>query len=407
MSDTLTVRLRENGQTIAESPPFAVAKAGTSVTPVDTGRREMVITAYQRAFGRDPGSAELAYWVGVPASDRRVVSLEALIANNRSWLATHPGEQKDTIVRVYQTIYQRKPPAGEISSWEGRITRTQMIYSEMVREIISNLVKSAYQHLSVDPNKSGAPVAATDAVIDSYTTRVTSGALTGRSDAPSSVWSSVARSSAIDDNRGAYAPAYTDYQGRRERCFGGIGPKCEGAPGTGVVWGRFFTTPDGVRMGYEHGYVSVGSIIHDNTCLRLPVGTGAVCHGFPDYAFEGAGNNKDTFPAGRAWNKAVYNQRDTRFFQAWFGPYPTNESALAHFSDDLRRVPNRPAKLAHVYVIADSSYTIPYVGGETKQSHTLYGPPGTKIDPTDAAFCRSGKIHLAHNGTGQQWGICT
>ncbi|MBI2219169.1 MAG: hypothetical protein HYU51_17950 [Candidatus Rokubacteria bacterium] len=78
-------------------------KPGVRQYYVNLGQRatsEIIVSAYWHAFGRRPSDAELRYWMSQPASDPRLASTEALVANHLGWLRTAPSEQSETARRA-------------------------------------------------------------------------------------------------------------------------------------------------------------------------------------------------------------------------------------------------------------------------------------------------------------------
>jgi len=223
---------------------------------------------------------------------------------------------------------------------------------------------------------------------------------------PEDVWTAIAQSQERLQRFGFWAPAKAAYSGHRELCFGAIGPKCDGAPKSNPVWVDKFIRPDGVEMGYIQIQVSVGSILHDNSCLRVG---GQYCDGLP------AGIAADAYPlfkymqpSALEWNKAVYNTIDNRFWTATFGPYPTNKGLMNQFSDDLTPASNRTALMAPIMGYVASPYpAIPYTLGETRQTLALKARAGTAVDRGDAAYCASGSYREDGNALVQKfWGVC-
>jgi hypothetical protein len=194
-----------------------------------------------------------------------------------------------------------------------------------------------------------------------------------------------------------------------EHCFGGLGPKCAGGiPGVvngqvAPAWSGSFRLPDNTSMGYVSIGVAVGSILHDNACLRDR--SGLNCNGV------GAGDlvKVGGFPAVMEWNKAAWNVIDQRAWRETFGPYPTDLAQRdADWYDDIRPLPNRPSMMAPVLsMLTFPGLTEQYRGGETRRSKALTAPANTSVDDTDVQFCKSGAF--ASQGSfplKASWGIC-
>jgi hypothetical protein len=225
------------------------------------------------------------------------------------------------------------------------------------------------------------------------------------------MWRMVAHSPERERTFGAWAPAPYDvatdaqrdfglsFAPTPEQCFGGLGDKCEGGIPTVAndqvqpIWNDTFMMPDGTRMGYVDIGVAVGSILHDNVCLR---DRGALnCNGL------GWGDLvKSPFWAGSLeWNKATYNTTDRRAWRQRFGPYPTDQGARrARWFDDLRPMPAREAWMAPVVSIGTVPYqTVRYAGNETRESRRLAAPAGARLDWRDQQMCRSGAFSSVGN----------
>jgi len=203
---------------------------------------------------------------------------------------------------------------------------------------------------------------------------------------------------------GLVVPPWTPQQ-----CYGGVGPKCGGIPEeiNNYVyphWYGDFRMPDGTELAYVEMGVAVGSILHDNACLKYK--NGLNCNGM------GAGDlvkGVGFFPAELEWSKATWNVLDNRVWRATFGPYPTDPIQRdREWYDDLRPAPTRRTLMGlSVSLVSSPDLTEPYTDHETWQTRALKAPSGTSLDQTDVAFCRSGV--WSSRGTAPfkaPWGIC-
>jgi hypothetical protein len=198
-----------------------------------------------------------------------------------------------------------------------------------------------------------------------------------------------------------------------QQCYGAIGPRCDGIPDlVNVVnsriqpyWFGAFRMPDDTEMAYVEIGVNVGSVLHDNACLKDKGGT--ACNG---YSLIGDLIKTDLiWPATLEWNKAAWNLIDHRSWRARFGPYPTDPRLREReWYDDLRPARPRPTMMAPVIsVLAWPGLTVTYTGGETLQSRALQAPAGTSLDATDVAYCQSGAFSSVGSFVGKApWGIC-
>jgi hypothetical protein len=163
-----------------------------------------------------------------------------------------------------------------------------------------------------------------------------------------------------------------------ERCFGAVGSKCAGAPRADVLQ----------EGDYYIAWVSVGSIVHDNCCLRNPQ-KGIWCQDSPPipWLHDGAG------PCSAEWRKAFNNTLAGLQWQHKFGPYPKNDEG---FSDPLDHRKGRFTKLPN----SDHAFTIDYLKGETESTMKLSAKPGTKLDGVDVEFCEFKRFRS------NEYGIC-
>jgi hypothetical protein len=233
------------------------------------------------------------------------------------------------------------------------------------------------------------------------------------------LWRRIAQSPERESRFGYWAPApiptSAEAQGvfgiasGPQSCFGGLGPKCAGGIPDVVngkvapTWSGPFRMPDNTPMGYISIGVAVGSILHDNACLRDM--SGLNCNGL------GAGDliKVGGFPAVMEWNKAAWNVMDQRTWRETFGPYPVDAAQReAEWYDDIRPMPNRMAMMAPVLsMLAFPGLTETYRGGETRRTRALKAPATTSVDDTDVQFCGSGAF--ASQGAfplKASWGIC-
>ncbi len=164
--------------------------------------------------------------------------------------------------------------------------------------------------------------------------------------------------------------------GRTEYCFGAIGPGCVGAP---------FASPRKLSNGRWVMKVAVGSILHDNCCLKKPNGKWCGKH-----AEVGHDGNCD-----KEWNKAVWNTQpsDNRTWEVEFDP-----KAAA----DLTPVSNpRRSVFAKNYQNGGT-----WSGPEVAASRKLAAPKGTNLDVGDQAFCASGRATSPQSSFGKEWITC-
>lgn len=159
-------------------------------------------------------------------------------------------------------------------------------------------------------------------------------------------------------------PTTGPFAGRYEYCFGGVGPQCAGVP----VLAPNILNASGT--GYTMK-VSVGSILHDNCCLRNP--QGKWCGGPGVNGSGKAEENNHNGQCVKEWDKAWWNAIDGRQWTVAVNPtQPAN----------LTPTGGRLASLK------DGS-TITWE--EVVQSRNFSAPAGTSLDRGDEAFCASGR----------------
>jgi len=236
------------------------------------------------------------------------------------------------------------------------------------------------------------------------------------------LWRQLAHSAERDARFGYWAPAPIpdSIQAQRDfklavppwtpqQCYGAVGPKCGGIPEeiNNYVyphWYGSFHMPDNTELAYVEMGVVVGSILHDNACLKYK--TGLNCNGM------GAGDlvkGMGFYTAELEWSKATWNVLDNRAWRATFGPYPTDPIQRdREWYDDLRETAQRHTFMGLSFSLGSSpDLTEPYLGRETRQSRALLAPPGTSLDWTDADFCKSGAFSSTGSFPGKaSWGIC-
>jgi hypothetical protein len=386
---------------------YADANGSTLAGYLGSGwqRTDAITNSYLKAFGRYPTKEEMAYWSSVNSMDSRVQSLDSLIANHRQWLKGNLSERTQTVNRAFEAVFGHWIYPGQqdlFESYRQDVAQNGTIYTELKERLAGAFVDTAYtQLLKRSPDASGRRDWVLKIAYGGWSTE--------------QVWTAIAQSEERVNQFGYWAPARTAYDGQREICFGAIGPKCDGAPRSNPVWKDKFMRPDGTEMGYIEIQVSVGSILHDNACLRA-TGGGTMCNGLPK------GLTLDSLPlatyvqpASLEWNKAAWNTYDGRFWTARFGPYPTGSTERAYWTDDLSKTTNRASKMAPVVagglqtvgLGAWPAPTIAYTLGETRQSRALKAPVGTYVDRGDQEFCATQQYTEEGNPwIAKWWGKC-
>ena len=168
------------------------------------------------------------------------------------------------------------------------------------------------------------------------------------------------------------------FTGRYEYCFGGVGPMCAGAPGSPNGWS---STNNATMM-----YVSVGSILHDNCCLRDP--QGKWCGGV---GVDGSGKAEEWNHNGncvKEWDKAWWNTLDNRQWRVRIDHGTPSNLSLAE---------GRPSRLKDGAVVTRE---------EVAASRQYAAPAGVSVDVGDQAFCASGRATEKRAITGVRWMVC-
>lgn len=170
---------------------------------------------------------------------------------------------------------------------------------------------------------------------------------------------------------------------RVEKCFGAIGPGCAGAP---------FASPRTQSNGKLMMKVAVGSILHDNCCLKNP--NGKWCGKYSEIQ-RGPFNDGHDGNCDKEWNKAVWNTQpsDNRTWEVEFDPKANS---------DLTPVGNpRRAVFAKNYQNGGT-----WTGPEVAATRKLAAPRGTNLDVGDQAFCASGRASAPKSSFGKEWITC-
>lgn len=332
-----------------------------------------------------------------------------LVQRERDWLY-QPGnpELTETVERAYAAYEpMAKFPEAKASA-EFAFTRTAAVSGLTYEDMVQDQQHLTALGLIFQHTLSRAPSAAE---VSKYLPQLKANTQNWKS-----IWREQAQSAERDSRFGYYASSpltnYKDNTGRKisEQCFGGVGPKCDAAV-PAIDWLQFKPVNRfalyGQPMEYLEGPVVVGSILHDNTCVRNPAGF--YCHGTEVFGEIAKNNNT---PAALEWNKAVYNARDTRGWRTQFGPYPSDKNQRLEWSDDLRFVPNRHAKMARIAgLTAERVPSVVYNNGETKATLRLKAPSNTSVDQSDVEFCASKAFSRTGANPGEftligPWGIC-
>jgi hypothetical protein len=172
-------------------------------------------------------------------------------------------------------------------------------------------------------------------------------------------------------------PTTGPFAGRYEYCFAGVGPQCAGAPGAPV---RLRSTGTYAMM------VSVGSILHDNCCLRNPAGKW--CGGTGVDGVNKAEEGNHNGQCVKEWDKAWWNTIDRRQWEV---------AVNTTVPGNLTPAPGRLASRKD-----GTMETIE----EVVQSRLYSAPAGTSLDRGDEAFCASGRASAPQQFGASIWIVC-
>lgn len=173
----------------------------------------------------------------------------------------------------------------------------------------------------------------------------------------------------------AWERRYLNPRGLPERCFGAVGSGCDGAP-------KASTTK--YADGRVEAKVAVGSILHDNCCVKNP--DGMMCGGSSNniVAPDQLAGMSDYQACAKEWRKAVYNTTNGRTWSHFFGPYQDRDLSPT-VGDDLTPTTGRTTKMAD----RSGNFVYAYDGGESLKTEELCAPTGTDLDKEDEQFCCS------------------
>jgi hypothetical protein len=93
--------------------------------------------SYQDVFGRYPSQGELDYWMGIPANDSRVQSVQAMVDNHLQYLAGDSNARAGLIRDSYMAVFGRGPDGGELEFWLGQPAQTIHSLIETHRQFLA------------------------------------------------------------------------------------------------------------------------------------------------------------------------------------------------------------------------------------------------------------------------------
>jgi len=365
---------------------LSVAQAASTSAPGNmasrSGGRELIVNSYLIAFGRNPSNDELNYWLSQPANAAMMATPDTLAAAHIGWLKTAPAEQRETARRALGEAYKG-------TNWWDQ----EALIKNAIVDMLAGREGGGYRGLLAYLRQPGvAQYYADMAGRIAAEQRAQQEAQRAQQEAERARQEAQRRAEA-DKARAAWAARFLNRRGQAERCFGAIGPGCDGAPLAGVE-----KQPNGSLR----AHVAVGSILHDNCCLRNP--DGFMCGGnqnnFADLA-QLAGVN-DRLVCAKEWRKAVYNNLNVRKWWFDFGPY-VDADLSDRYGDDLTLTSGRQTRMANVA----GQFIYTYDGGETPATRRLCAPTGANLDKDDVQFCCSGQFSGTWWAPGMsEWGAC-
>jgi hypothetical protein len=307
---------------------------------------------------------------------------------------------REVVTKAFTTVFRHPvTPAqqGYFDNYLNGESQSGEFFSTLWTRVLGDFIQQAYSAIFMNQVKPD------PRIIQMIQSDVTSGRFRDGED----IWTAVATS-----NESWFGAAKIDYEGKRDRCVGALGPACNG--GVPTVTDPYpvnvFTTMDGRLMEYFRAQVAVGSILHDAAC-RNPQGVfcGAVQWG-PIDPRTAVPLLNELLPASKEWAKAVWNVSQHRYWQADFGPYPVDPTAREAYSDDLRVVPNRPALLPSPTPIVFTDWPGLYSqadGGEDRATIRLSAPSGTALDSSDVAYCAARTASATYSAVVTSWIVCS
>lgn len=364
---------------------LGVTQARAPATPVKLGERpganDMVTNSYLLAFGRRPSNEEMNFWLSQAANAPALATAESMVATHLWSLKSHPAEQREIARRALTEVFKG-------TGWGDQ----EALINNAVVDMMAGREGGGYRGLLLYLRQPG---------VNQYYSNLAGQVASERraqEEAQQRAQQEAAQREAQRQAEAARVRAvwnakFLNQRGQPERCFGGIGPGCGGAPLAGVE-----AQPNGTTR----AHVAVGSILHDNCCVRHPDGfmCGGSQNNFADLA-QLVGVN-DGLVCAKEWRKAVYNNRDNRKWLFDFGPY-TDADLSDRYGDDITLTAGRQARMAD----GIGRFVYIYDGGETPSSSRLCAPTGANLDKDDAQFCCSGQFSKIWGALGvSDWGVC-
>lgn len=104
-------------------------------------KEEKINISYWYVFGRFPSTAELAYWKGQPDQ-----SISWYITNHHGYLKADDASNNQAVTQSYRDAFGRQPNAGEMNFWKGQ----KRTYADLMNEHVKYLI--------LDPNENRATI---------------------------------------------------------------------------------------------------------------------------------------------------------------------------------------------------------------------------------------------------------
>jgi len=104
-------------------------------------RDEKINVSYWYVFGRFPSTAELAYWKGQPDQ-----SISWYISNHQGYLKADDASTTQAVTQSYRDAFGRQPNTGEMNFWKGQ----KRSYADLMNEHV--------KYLLLDPNENRATI---------------------------------------------------------------------------------------------------------------------------------------------------------------------------------------------------------------------------------------------------------
>ncbi len=291
--------------------------------------QKIYIGYYQRPA--DPGG--LIYWAGrldsAGGSFAEIIETYANSAESQALYGTiNSGNIADVVNGIYNALFGRGAEPGGLSYYvngfnTGQFTAATIMLNvlygaqnEDLQSVNNKLTAANLFTETIDPDLDGSNLQVTyagdpDAIAGrNFLTLVTSNLVTLPTQAGTTAYIQTNIADPGDPIAGIKCDKcdFSTIPLQIEKCFGGVGPGCEGVP----VLAPMKKDPDSCKV---TGWISAGSILHDKCCI-ITSNAGYACNGFPEWRFP------TPIMCKEEWDIASNDFLcENRMYQAIWGPY--------------------------------------------------------------------------------------